>query len=497
MIVSTELQDCMVNGYPSKKIVISYIKKDGSIGYFAYDIPRNDLYTWKYAEQGDVQDTKYVSWDKKPVCKIFPKNGKIGEQRIHEILVDLEKAYPRLSELHELNIPDIAFCDIEVDVDDSGFPEAETAKNQVNTISWVHKNDVIVFGLANLNKNQITDIQKRIDKHCEKFGNSYKFEYRYYPSEMEMLVDFMRGYVFPTPCVTGWNFMRYDWQYLYNRCTLLNIDISWLSPTNTWSKYSLLDMFNNGEKRRVPIPNHKLLFDYMEVYFKWDTSINPKESYKLDDVGNVAVGVKKVQHDMGFTEMWQKTPDDYVFYNAVDSILVCELDKKLKTANILYSLANLIHCDCIMAFSPVRSLQIVQCETMYKEGKVFPKEDKKIDDDADGGYTGAFVYEPIPGKYKNVIALDFASLYPTTMRQFNISPDTFIKKDKEYEPKSDEIKCVTGAVYKRNEEGMLPKILTSFYNQRKAYKKEMKVATQEMYDLEDIYERRFGKAVEL
>ena len=95
-----------------------------------------------------------------------------------------------------------------------------------------------------------------------------------------------------------------------------------------------------------------------------------------------------------------------------------------------------------------------------------------------------------------MIALDFASLYPTTMRQFNISPDTYVKKDKDYIPKADEIKCASGAIYKKNEEGILPKILTNFYNQRKAYKKEMKIATQEMYDLMDIYESRVGKSIE-
>lgn len=494
MIITTELQDCFVDDYPSKRIVLSYVTKEGKIDYLAYSIPKADLYNWKYAGPGDVVDSKYISWDRKPVAKIYPKNGNISEQRIHEILLSLEERSDKVSVIHELNMPDMSFCDIEVDVDESGFPEAETARNQVNTISWVHGNDVIVFGLANLRKNEIDDIQKRIDKHCEKFKCMYKFEYRYYDNEPAMLFDFMKNYVLPAPCVTGWNFMRYDWQYLYNRCNLLNIDISWLSPTNGWGKYSLLDMFNTGDKTRIPVPNHKLLFDYMEVYFKWDTSISPKESYKLDDVGNAALGVKKVQHSMGFTEMWQKTPDDYVFYNAVDSILVCELDKKLKTATILFALANLIHCDCTMAFSPVRSLQIVQGEMQYKDGRVFPREEKEIKDN--DGYEGAFVFEPIPGAYKNVVALDFASLYPTTMRQFNISPDTFVCKDKNYVPGKDEIKCSSGAVYRRDEVGMLPKILTKFYKQRKSYKKEMKIALQEMYDLEDIYEERFGKLEE-
>jgi DNA polymerase elongation subunit (family B) len=150
-----------------------------------------------------------------------------------------------------------------------------------------------------------------------------------------------------------------------------------------------------------------------------------------------------------------------------------------------------MHVDALTAFSPVRSLEVVQCEYQYKEGKVFPAGAKK--QTANEGYEGAFVYDPVPGVYKNVLALDFASLYPTTMRQFNISPDTFIKKDKGHNAGAKEIKCCSGAVYTKEYEGFIPKILTDFYSQRKAYKKEMMIAIEEKYALMDIYEKRFGK----
>jgi DNA polymerase Pol2 len=39
-------------------------------------------------------------------------------------------------------------------------------------------------------------------------------------------------------------------------------------------------------------------------------------------------------------------------------------------------------------------------------------------------YTGGFVYEPKPGIYKDVVVLDFRSLYPTIIASHNISPGT-------------------------------------------------------------------------
>jgi DNA polymerase elongation subunit (family B) len=475
---------------------MSFINREGGISFFQYDIPLEDLYIWKYAEAGDYADRDFVSWDSKPVKKVYQQNPNIKTQRIHEILMNLEAKNPELSCLHELNMPDISYCDIEVNVTDDGFPAAELADNQINTISWVNKNKVIVFGLCPLTPPVIDSIQKRIDEHCKKFKHTYEFEYRYYNTEVDMLNDFLRNYFYPSPCITGWNFLRYDWQYIFNRCRKLNLDITYLSPTGTWTKYSLIDMFNKGEKVKIDIPMHKFLFDYMEVYFKWDQVISPHESYKLDEVGEAAVGVRKVVHKLGFKDMWQKTPDDYVFYNAVDSILVREIDLKLKTATVLYSLANLMHCDVLTAFSPVNSLQVVQGEYRYKKNIIFPDVKRDIPNDSEG-YEGAFVYEPKPGAYKNVIALDFASLYPTTMRQFNISPDTFLgKHQKGYRGTENEIVTCTGATYRKDVEGMLPEILTSFYNQRKAYKKEMQIALQEMNDLKDILEEREKKLAE-
>ena len=488
MIINTQLSDCLdKSGNKTKELILSYFNKSGEISYLKYVIPTDQLYNWYYAKPGDVPDPVYTSWDGKRVAK-RASDGYLNDQRVHQILEDLIKHNPNINVIHELSIPFIHFCDIEVDVDDSGFPNPEDANNKVNTISWVYKNSVIVFGRVELSGEQINRIQSRIKEHCKTFKTEYLFTYLYYETESAMLMDFMYNYVKHANCISGWNFMGYDWRYLYNRCSKLGIDITSISPNGSWTKYSLVPMFKGSKRTKIDVPMHKLLFDYMEVYFKWDMSITPKEGFTLDIVAEAALGVKKVKHSLGFKDMWEQEPEDYVFYNAIDSILVREIDNKLKTANTFFSLANLIHCDALLAFSPVQSLHVVQGEYMYRENKVFPyAKNGEIDDE---GYEGAFVFEPITGVYKDVIALDFASLYPTTMRQFNISPDTFVKKDKQHKRKDNEIKCCNGSVYVKDFEGMLPKILTSFYNQRVQFKEEMKKATTELYALKDILEKR-------
>ena len=489
MIVTTEIRDVLnEQGQPARQLVLSYINKDGGISYLTYIIPPHQMYQWKYSKRGEASDAIFKSWDYKSVVK-DPVNGYLTEQRIHEILLDLIAANPQIAEINQLYIPKTSFCDIEVDVDDDGFPEAKDAKNPVNTISWVVDDQVYVLGRTRLTGEQIEWIQQQIDIHCESFKTKYKFTYLSFDNEVLLLDTFFKQFLHPAPCVTGWNFFGYDYPYLFNRASNLGIDISYLSPTGTWYTYAP-QQAEAGTK--ISLPKHKLLYDYMEIYIKWDRSVEVKESNKLDWVSQEVVEAKKVEHQLGFKELWRQKPAEYIFYNAIDSILVREIDNKIKTSSAFLGLANLMHVDALTAFSPVRSLEIVQSEYLYKEGRVMPNTGKKKNDGNDEGYEGAFVYQPISGIYKNVIALDFASLYPTTIRQFNISPETFIKKDKNHKRQADEIMCTSGAIYKRNLPGFIPKICTDFYMQRKAYKKEMMTAIDEKYHLIQVYERRFG-----
>lgn len=490
MIISNQLRDALnEQGQPCKQIVISYINKEKTISYLTYNIPQDQMYNWKYASRSDNnKDPYFKSWDFKNVIKVQAKDY-LTNERIHEILIDLIKQYPEVNIINELNMPTLTFCDIEVDVDDEGFPDPIQCRTQVNTISWVHKDSAIVFGLAPLSYNDIKDIQIKITDYCKKFKTKYIFEYRFYKTEYDMLEDFFFNYFKKAVAVTGWNFFGYDIRYLFNRAKKYNINLTSLSPTNTWFKHS--SGAKNMEKFNVDLPMHMCLFDYMLIYMKWDKIVTPKEQNKLDWVAEKVLGVKKVVHNLGFKEFWKQKPAEYVFYNAIDSILVKELDAKLKTASVFFGLGNMLHIDALTALSPVQSLQVVQCEYLYKENRVFPLIKKSIEDQE--GYEGAFVYDPIPGNYKNVIALDFASLYPTTIRQFNISPDTFLFKNKDYNIKPNEIKTISGAVYRKDFQGFIPKILTDVYNNRKVYKKEMNQAITEKYELEKIYEKRTGK----
>ena len=500
MIISKEQLDCFdAQGKPSKKLVISYVNKDKGISFFQWNVPQQELFKWVYTneqyadppfyvtdpltgqpvldENGQSKIAQWRSYDNKPVRRQPAKQ--LSPMRINEVLNYFGKS---VDPLFEMNIPTTWFCDIETDVDDSGFPDAESARMPINTIAITKFPKTIVFGRKELSKEEQDWIQESLRTY-NKITENYEFEYRYFPDEYQMIKAFVE-FITPIPALSGWNFLGYDWQYIYNRCKLIGIDLSVCSPTRSFEKFRL----NRKVVIDVQVPKHKIVYDYLIVYQLWDMTILVKENNTLDFVSEKVLGIKKVQHKWGFAEFYREHFKEYVFYNAVDTILVEQIDKTLKTSEIWYMLACELRIDLNTAFSTIQPTETVMCNFVYPNYKVIPE---KFDKDKENGdYAGAFVWPTQPGIYKYIGGLDFASLYPSIMRQFQISPESFIKKDINYIPKEDEIKTTSGAVYKKDPNAIVPAILTTYYAKRKAAKNDRKEADQEMEDLKHILEKR-------
>lgn len=461
------------------KLIVSHINKEGKIAYMQLNVPPAHQFSYVYAKSpsGACQDKK--SWDNKLVRKV--PSGFLTKHRIQEFFMDAGEELT--AQLFEMNSPDLYSCDIETEVTDDGFPEAGEAKNKINSIAWSHYPDVHVFGLKDLSGEECQDIENKINEHIKSLGREWKFYYHKYISESDLLYDFLYNYARHAPLITGWNFWNFDWRYIYNRCKRLNLDISWMSPTKQWYKHRIMD---RNKKADVFLPQHKLIVDYMEIYKKWDRVLNPKENNSLDWAAEAALGIKKVKYPGTFQDLY-KDFSKHVFYNAIDSILVEEIHNKLKTMGIFLGLANINRVEAMSAFSPISMLESTTTRYAYKKNLVFPKGNfDRIRED----YEGAFVFKPIPDMYGWVTSFDYASLYPSIMRQFKISMENLVVKDKNHELKPHEIKTVSGAVFDASYEPLLPEILTDYYGQRKDAQKIAKKAEIEANELKAILKAR-------
>lgn len=458
---------------------VAYYDKNGVTKFKKYKLKDEDLFNWQVAKKTDKKkDPTLVNWDKRPIKKVPTKF--INNYRIVEYI---ENKIPRedYEEIFEYNMPRTYFVDIEnVIIPGLTIKEAvERADGEITAISITGDNHkCMVLGTKELTREQIVSIQKRINKHFEQFGAKFEFSFKKFDTEYDLLYTFFAKMVSKFPMMSGWNVLEYDWAYMINRAKKIGIDPVVASP---------LHKLNGREK----YPAGVCILDYMEIYKKWDRSIEIKEDFKLDTAGRDVIGIKKVKYNGTLNDLYRDDLERFYFYNAIDTCLVCLIHEKIKTMEIALTIAHLSHINIMKCASPLAVTETLLCMEFLKNNKVMAIDPDKLD--TDEGYEGAFVKEPVVGKHKVVACFDYASLYPSTMRQMNISPENFVKKiplDKIEEElkKGEYIVSVTGCCFEK-EISVLKTILNRLYGQRKSYKKEMFNCQLKKADLEKKLEK--------
>ena len=432
------------------RLRISYFDENGDIAIDTFDVPSEQMYEWEYVKPGEKPEPGVFSWDDKPVKK---KRARfLSKWRIEEYLNSLP--YERTKNIYSANTPKKFFLDIEVEVGDE-WPKPDTAKFPVTAITFCTGNKLISMGTCQLTAAQIGNIKKRVEDHLKE---EIEFNYIFFKSEYDMLMSFFHKAVQKMPLLTGWNFIGYDWTYLMNRCKRLNIDPSPCSPS-----HKLM-----GD---IGFPQHRLVVDYLDVYKKWDRVIDIKENNTLDFVAKAALGVPKVKYNGTLQELYENDFESYIFYNAVDTKLVEMIDRKLNTLQTFLTLGNITRVEANRAYSPIWMAEAAMAREFQRRGRVFPKTEKQTKKREK--YEGAFVVEPKTGLYEWVVSFDFASLYPSIMRQWNISPESYIKNVKDISEVNlnTEIVCSSGAVFRKDTDSAFRTILSDYYSKRKVAKK--------------------------
>ncbi len=458
---------------------VSYWGADGKTHIEIIKIPDEEQFVWLInpKDKTDLKVKNVHNWNGKTVYKhrINPFNEKLNRYRQYEILDSQPDDVKE--RIFSYNLPEIFFIDIENQQQD-GKPNPEKPDKPITVIGVCCPNDTVMVlsGGYNLTEKEQESIQKRIDEHFEQVHRHFKFVFRYFKSEYDLLYFFFSMLIPKMAMMTGWNFEDYDWRYLYNRAKLLGIDPTLASPSRIMTG-------------QVDRPAHVGLIDYLKAYKKW--TWNSNENYRLDTIGEKLCKIKKVQHSESLDDMLNNNFEKYVYYNAIDCCLVKLIHEACNALTCGLTTAWLGRIKAMDCFSTTYIPENLLRSSFYGEHKVLgvdPFAKKKVGEK----YEGAFVKQPIPGLHKYCTCNDYASLYPSLMRQFNIGPETLVTvlpetdealkqqwRDKGY------IVCASGAVYQK-EDGHLKKIITDLYFKRKAYKKKSFKFTQIYYDLKDL-----------
>lgn len=457
-----------------QEVIVSYYDTKGEVSFKRYHVDKFE--NWVVTNDNDsYKDQVYQNWDGRPVKR--KRSKRYNKFSLLYFMDSLPKKDQE--EIFAFNVPRTYFVDIETEIVD-GFPKPEEAKSRILTFSIITpERKAIVLGLKDLSAEDIKKIEDNTNEHFKNYDKDWTFSYYKFKNEYEMIYNFLHKFMPKFPMMTGWNFIKYDWQYIVNRCKRLQIDLTEVAITGS---------LDRNDSR----PLHMGILDYMQLYDKYDRSVKVKESNKLDFVSSQVLDVAKIKYTGSLQDLYNDNFQKYVYYNVVDSILVYYIHQQLKSMEVLLTLSTITRMPLYKSASPVAVTESLMARKLVNDNVKIGVDYNKEDGQKEGQYAGAFVKQPITGYYSGVSAFDFASLYPSVMRQFNISPDSYIEQVSEGEVEerrkdNNVIVCENGVVYKK-EDSILKKILSDLYAQRRQYKK----ASYEYYEKAHVLEKKFS-----
>jgi len=317
--------------------------------------------------------------------------------------------------------------------------------------------------------------------------------------EYDLLNRFLDYWQTNTPeVITGWNCTLYDIPYVAKRVgkILGEKAVKRLSP---WGLVTSEEITVNHRPHVVYDIGGITVLDYLDLYKKF--TYKAQESYRLDYIGEVELGKKKLDHSEFdtfkefYTQNWQK----FVEYNIQDVRLVDALEEKMKLVELAVTMAFDAKVNFNDVFYQVRMWDMIIYNDLKKKNIVIPP---KKDESKSEKYAGAYVKEPIPGVYDWVVSFDLNSLYPHLIMQYNISPETLLdekfpgvsvdkllKKEVDLSGLDGATVCPNGAQFTTKKRGFLPVLMERIYNERVIFKKKMLEAKKE-------YEKKKTKALE-
>jgi len=452
---------------------VSHFTEEGDLGFLNVPIPEEERFVWeKCSPSNSSRDKEWKTWTGESVRKA--KTQRYDKYRMAQILIEAD---PELTApLWVYQNPKKYFVDIEVEIteDMAAALDTENAKNRVLSIGIAtDKCKLIVLGLDPLTPEQQANIYKKTNEYFKKFGDEWSFKYKQFETEYDMMYTFFKELGPKMPVMTGWNWLGYDWPYLINRAKRLGIDPKIISPGG----YLI-------GKQQLPV--HLLMFDYLEIYKKCDRVIKIKESNRLDYVADKAIGLKKIEYNGTLRDLYQSNFEDFIYYNVVDCALVHYIDQKLKTMQTFFKIAMISGVEINRCLSPVWSTEVMMLRKFLDRKQLFVMESKE---EVHVKFAGGYVKEPIKGLHEWVACYDFASLYPNTMVQWNISPEAYHGKNPA-NPKDEWVRTASGAFFGSDaEEPILKTIVKDLYSKRRKTKDRMLELEKEI----DTLEKKIGK----
>jgi len=364
----------------------------------------------------------------------------------------------------------IGTLDIECAADE-GFPDIQKADKPITAITVRCNGRNYVFGCGKFKTDDL---------------NTHYIECK---DEYELIQKFLACWqALDLDIVTGWNIEFFDIPYLVNRIKLLFND----KEAKRISPWKVLDeklVEFRGKQNQSYNPFGLAVLDYYQLYRKF--TFGNQESYKLDFIAQMELGEKKIDYSEygNLLELYKNNYQKFIEYNIHDCVLVDRLDDKLKFLEQVMALAYDAKVNFGDTMTTVRPWDIIIHNYLLERKIVIPQNKKQPDFDA---LVGGFVKDVRPGLSKWVVSFDLNSLYPHLIMQYNISPETFVRRKQGFRTIDNLLTgafegstfqgeivndnyCIAanGCMYRKDKQGFLPALMEKMYDDRVTFKKKM------------------------
>lgn len=292
----------------------------------------------------------------------------------------------------------------------------------------------------------------------------------------------------------GYNIFGYDYPYMdarfsmrrecYEPCSRLQghipemVNMSWASGAYGNTIISYLKM-----PGRISID----LFPLIKRDYKFD-------KYTLDFVSKQLLGASK--HDVSATRMFKAYESKDIVemtkvteYCIQDANLVLDLYEKMNVWIGLVEMANIVGVEIMELFTRGQQIRCVsQIYDLTARKKIVMNSRDPIEIE----YKGGFVGKPDIGLSEFVLCMDFASLYPSIMRAYNICYTTLVPEIyvSDYDPDDLNIIDIDDTrhcfVKDHIKKGILPQLVENLVNERTLVRGEIKRLEKRLKELSAI-----------
>ncbi len=339
-------------------------------------------------------------------------------------------------------IPDVKrmAMDIEVKVgkDDYRIPDPHLAKQEVISISFV-----VTDGL------KLVYMLEREEYSIKEFHEDFPSDAKVvlFKSEKDLMTETFR-LMWKYPIIITFNGDNFDLNYLYHRAEKLKVNKD-LNPIHVKRGFGIMSKAECDLRHGIHIDVFNLFFNRSISGYAFG---GVYESASLNAISAALLGEEKFQHDEIIHEM---EFDILSWYNLKDSLLTLELTKFNNSL-----VWNLIILLCRITKMPIHDMVRRQISTWIQnifyfehrrknyliprrsEISEFKKGGKLMSRANDEKFQGAYVIQPVPGIHFDVVVMDFASLYPSIIKEYNLSYETVLCPHKD-----DEDNLVKGTPY--------------------------------------------------